>query len=174
MSNDDAIRILLAKEEIRELALLYCRGVDRKDMDLLRTLYTRDGWDAHGAHFSGPAGEYVDFLSMALQNVRIGAHYVCNHLIAVHGDEAEGEVYALGYHQMMDGQGGLIEDFVGVRYIDQYRIEDGRWRFARREVLFDLESNRPIPTPAGTVPVGAQDRSYALLRDRLFGRGSVD
>jgi hypothetical protein len=29
---------LLAKEEIRELAMLYSRGVDRKDIELLRTV----------------------------------------------------------------------------------------------------------------------------------------
>lgn len=44
-SDQDALAKLLAKDEIRELALLYSRGVDRKDPALLRTLYTKDGMD---------------------------------------------------------------------------------------------------------------------------------
>ncbi|TXS96157.1 nuclear transport factor 2 family protein [Parahaliea maris] len=171
MSLDERpIRTLLAKEEIRELALLYCRGVDRKDYNLLRTLYTRDGTDTHGRHFDGPAGEYVDFLAGALTTARIGAHYLCNHLIEVDGETAQGEVYALGFHQMPDGNGGMREEFVGVRYLDHYRREDGRWRFASREVMFDLEHDRPI---AGLPPApdGVEDPSYRVLSGRLFSRG---
>lgn len=170
--SDNALAVLLAKEEIRELALLYCRGVDRKDYALLRTLYTRDGWDAHGAHFNGAAQEYVDFLEMSLARVRIGAHFVCNHLIAVDGDVAEGEVYALGFHQMKNDSGGMIEDFVGVRYLDQYRVEDGRWKFASRDVQFDLESRIPIPAPVVDTVDGAADKSYSVLLAHLFRRGS--
>lgn len=165
---------LLAKEEIRELALLYCRGVDRKDMELLRTLYTRDGWDSHGVHFDGPANEYVDFLEKSLQQVRIGAHYVCNHLIAINGSEAEGEVYALGFHQMPDANGGLIEDFVGVRYLDRYRIEDGRWRFASRDVQFDLASQLPLPALLSPMASSEADKSYSVLGSRIFRRGGRD
>lgn len=168
--DEQAIKVMLAKEEIRELTLLYCRGVDRKDYELLRTLYTRDGTDTHGRHFDGPAEGYVDFLETALTNARIGAHYLCNHLIEVNGDQAEGEVYALGYHQMPDGKGGMREEFVGVRYLDRYRKEDGRWRFASRHVVFDLEDVRPIDCPS-TVPDPEDDTSYRLFSSRKFGRG---
>ena len=46
--DQDALVTLIAKDEIRELAQLYSRGVDRKDPALLRDLYTRDGTDFHG------------------------------------------------------------------------------------------------------------------------------
>ena len=42
--------------------LLYSRGVDRKDGELLRTLYTADATDTYGDTFDGSAGDYVDFL----------------------------------------------------------------------------------------------------------------
>lgn len=167
----NTLSTLIAKEEIRELVLLYSRGVDRKDTELLRTLYAKDATDAHGSHFNGSAEDYIRFLERSLPHLRVSAHYVCNHLIAVDGDEAEGEVYALAHHLIPDGKGGMLEDIAGVRYVDRYRKEQGRWRFASRVVSFDLRNVRPVPTPEGQAPVPTEDPSYTTLSHRLFARG---
>ncbi len=166
-----ALSTLIAKEQIRELVLLYSRGVDRQDIALLRTLYAKDAADAHGVHFNGTADEYINFLERSLPHLRVSGHYVCNHLISVDGDRAEGEVYAIAHHIIPDGKGGCVADFAGVRYIDRYRREQGRWLFACRDVMFDLREVRPIPTPEGPAPVPAEDPSYAVLSSRLFARG---
>lgn len=169
--DQQALATLIAKEEIRQLVLLYSRGVDRKDIDLLRTLYAKDATDDHGQHFKGTAGDYMHFLERSFPHMRMSGHYVCNHLIAVNGDEAEGEVYALAYHLIPDGKGGTAEDFAGVRYIDRYKKEGGRWLFTKRVVEFDHRSHRPVATPAGAVPAPTDDASYATLVSRLFARG---
>lgn len=172
MSADQkALAILIAKDEIRELAMLYSRGVDRKDVELLKTLYTKDGTDNHGKHFNGAASDYIKFLEKAFPHMPMSAHSICNHLISVDCDQGEGEVYALAYHLMPDGKGGSLEDFMIVRYIDRYRKENGRWLFASRVVAFDHRSARPIPTPQELVPTGAADPSYKALISRLFARG---
>lgn len=169
--DQSALATLIAKEDIRQLVLLYSRGVDRKDIDLLRTLYAKDATDHHGAHFSGQADDYLRFLEKSFPYMRMSGHYVCNHLISVNGNEAEGEVYALAYHLIPDGKGGTVEDFAGVRYIDRYRKEDGRWLFAKRVVEFDFRSKRPVATPEGAAPAPADDASYQTLASRLFARG---
>ena len=171
-SDADRLATLVAKEQIRELVLLYSRGVDRKDPDLLRDLYTKDATDTHGDTFDGPAEDYVQFLERSFPYMRYSGHHVCNHLISVDGDEGEGEVYAVAYHLIPDGQDGWIEDFMCVRYIDRYRREsDGRWRFAQRIVSYDLRSQRPVPS--GEQP-GAQpeETCTAILKSRLFARGT--
>ncbi|MFT5485050.1 MAG: hypothetical protein ACI9GW_003720 [Halieaceae bacterium] len=161
---------LLAKEEIRELVLLYSRGVDRKDPDLLRTLYTQDATDTHGDTFDGPAGGYVDFLEQAFPFMRYSGHHVCNHLISIDGDEGEGEVYAIAYHILPDGNDGWIEDLMCVRYLDHYRREhDTHWRFAKRVVTYDARNRRPISAPEAT---SAQDPSYTDFSHLLFARGA--
>jgi hypothetical protein len=65
----------------------------------------------------------------------------------------------------------VVEDLMGVRYLDRYRKENGRWRFANRTVTFDFRTIKPIPTPDGDTPVPATDLSYAALSSRLFARG---
>lgn len=170
LQDPGALATLLAKEEIRELALLYSRGVDRQDAALLRTLYTADATDTHGDTFDGPAAGYVQFLERAFPYMRYSGHHICNHLISVDGDEGEGEVYALACHLIPDRQGGWIEDLMCVRYLDRYRREDGRWRFAQRVVTYDYRSQRPVADPDKARPT-PQDPGAAPFRSRLFARG---
>lgn len=165
-----ALATLIAKEAIRELVLLYSRGVDRKDGALLRTLYTRDATDTHGDTFDGAAEDYVQFLERAFPYMRYSGHHVCNHLVCVDGDEGEGEVCAIAYHIIPDGKDGWIEDLMCARYIDRYRKEDGRWRFAKRVVTYDMRSQRPFPT-SGTTAQPLEDPSVTVLKSRLFARG---
>jgi len=177
MSLDEALlATLAAKEEIRELAYLYSRGVDRMDEALLRTLYTRDGVDHHGEMFRGSATDYVSWLAgrwrsrSPARNFYSG-HHVCNHLISVSGDEGEGEVYTIAWHTRADAAGALFEEIYLVRYLDRYRKEDGRWRFASRDVAFDLHTSRPFTEGDEIAPFGDQELSYRVLTQRLFARG---
>ncbi|MET0241749.1 MAG: nuclear transport factor 2 family protein [Sphingobium sp.] len=166
-----AIDMIVAKEAIRELAMLYSRGVDRKDAALLRTLYTADATDTHGDSFDGGAEDYVQFLERSFPHMRYSGHHICNHLISVHGDEGEGEVYAIAWHIIPDRAGGWIEDVMCCRYIDKYRREaDGRWRFARRVVSYDMRTQRPHVPHADAVEPTA-DPSYDVLASALFQRG---
>src|ERR1700754_5094125 len=118
MIDQNAIAALIAKDEIRELAMLYSRGVDRKDGALLRTLYAPDATDTHGDSFDGGAEDYVQFLERSFPHMRYSGHHICNHLISVNGMVGEGEVYALAYHVIPDGNGGWAEDLMCVRYVD--------------------------------------------------------
>jgi hypothetical protein len=169
-SDQEALAALVAKEQIRELVLLYSRGVDRKDGALLRTLYTQDATDTHGDTFDGPAEDYVQFLERSFPYMRYSGHHICNHLISVAGDEGEGEVYALAFHLIPDRKGGWMEDFMCVRYVDRYRRDEGRWRFAQRVVSYDYRSQRPVAAPDESAPVLVEP-SFSVLKSRLFARG---
>lgn len=168
--DQDALRTLIEKDRIRELGQLYSRAVDRQDIALLRSLYTADAMDTHGDTFDGGASDYCDFIERSFPYMRYSGHHICNHLIAVDGDDAEGEIYSIACHVVPDGKGGWQEDIRWVRYIDRYRKEeDGCWRFAKRVVTYDHGSRRPIDSPGdgGEKP----DPSYSVLTGRLFARG---
>jgi ketosteroid isomerase-like protein len=163
---------IVDKEAIRELVLLYSRGVDRKDGNLLRDLYTDDATDTHGDTFDGGKDVYVDFLEQSFPYMPYSGHHVCNHLIAVNGDEAEGEVYALAWHMIPTRDGGHEEDFMCVRYIDRYRrCSDGRWRFSKRVVTYDFRTRRPVDSKANQgLPEPSSDPSFTELQLALFQR----
>lgn len=170
-TKQDALATLIAKDSIRELALLYSRGVDRKDAALLRTLYTNDATDTHGDTFDGTAEDYIQFLERAFPYMKYSGHHICNHLISVNGNEGQGEVYAIAMHILPDGSGGLIEDMMCVRYLDNYRKEsDGRWRFAKRVVTYDMRRQQAADDPR--LPERENgDPSYSILTNRLFHSG---
>ncbi|GAA0295777.1 hypothetical protein GCM10009087_01910 [Sphingomonas oligophenolica] len=172
MSEGDRLRHLLDREAIRELGMLYSRAIDRHDIALLRDLYTEDATDSHGDTYDGPASGYCDFIERAFPHMPYSGHHICNHLVSVEGDEGEGEIYALAWHVIPDGAGGRLEDFMAVRYIDNYRRSaDGKWRFAKRVVTYDLKIRRPF-TGGGLMGQGADDPSYSACAQSLFRRGA--
>lgn len=174
MSHDPALQRLIDKDAIRDLVLTYSRAIDRKDVALLRDLYTADGVDHHGDSFSGSAEDYCAFIAKALPFIPYSGHHVCNHLIAVEGERGWGEVYALALHLIPDRQnpGALIEDFMAVRYIDDYRREaDGKWRFAKRVVTYDVQIQRPFDGKFRDM-LQTVDASYELCPHPVFQSGA--
>lgn len=170
--DEKALQQLIDREAIRDLVLCYSRAIDRKDVELLRDLYTPDATDTHGDSFDGPADGYCDFIEKSLPHMPYSGHHVCNHMISVDGDEGNGEVYALAYHVIPNREGGREEDFMAVRYIDNYRrCADGKWRFSKRVVTYDLQIRRPF-TGGGLMGQGADDPSYEVCTQRLFQRGA--
>ena len=169
----DPLQQVIDKEAIRELVLCYSRAIDRKDFELLRDLYTDDAIDMHGPEFQGDADSFLEMIASSLPAYPYTGHHVCNHMISVEGDEGNGEVYALALHCLPDQENPdeWVEDFLAVRYIDNYRrCADGKWRFSRRQVTFDMQMIRPF-TGDGLLGSSPVDPSYEVCTDRLFQRG---
>ena len=175
----DRLQELLDKEDIRTLALLYSRAIDRRDTALLRDLYTADATDTHGNVFDGPADAYCAFIDQAMPAIPYCGHHICNHLIEVDSaaGTGSGEVYAIAMHILPNGAGqnggGQVEDILTVRYLDHYRrCADGKWRFAKRVVSFDMHVVRPYPPADMVAPAPGGDPSYGILGARLFQPGA--
>src|SRR4051794_41313735 len=93
----DAVARVVAVEEIREVVLRYCRGVDRLDVDLLRSAYLPGAVDDHGV-FVGDAAEFCARVVESHRRYEATMHCVSNHLVQLDGPEdARGEVYVLAH-----------------------------------------------------------------------------
>lgn len=178
MSDSSALAEIVAKEAIRSLVGQYCRAVDRNDLDLLRALYWDDALDEHGYNKTLTAKEFIDRIP-EFEGVNVIQHNVTNHMIAVDGDEAEGECYVIAYHNYMTDNGPTVL-VTGGRYLDRYARRNGEWRIAHRKCTTDWGHEFGVPSlnPPGTftdgdIPAGSKsgkDVSYDFFK--LFTRGN--
>ena len=75
---------------IRDLVMRYCRGCDRRDFPLVRSLYHDDAIDDHGTMFRGSADAFVAWLEEATAPWELTRHEIGNSVIVIDGDRAEG------------------------------------------------------------------------------------
>lgn len=123
-------------EAIRRVLYRYARGVDRGDLDLLRSVYHPEGTDHHG-RFDGPGHEYAERLVAAEEGLtRTGNHHLTNVLIELDGNTAYVETYFLAFHPHSDQDAEAMGVTSG-RYLDVFEKRAGEWRILRRRVVND-------------------------------------
>ena len=138
-----ALRELLDKQEIHEVLMRYCRGIDRCDEELLRGVYHPDAADNHGL-FVGKAADFIPWALKALERDLSTKHYVTNELIELRGDIADVESYVLAVHHRVAEEGGLVDLIMAGRYIDRFERRAGVWKIADRKVVMDWARIDPV------------------------------
>jgi hypothetical protein len=164
------LQALLDKQEIYEVLVRYCRGIDRVDEALVRSCYHPDAFDDHGM-FQGPATEFAAYAVRGLATMERTMHCIHNVAIDIVGDVAVSEAYCVAYHRMASRKGGDADHLVGVRYVDRFERRDGRWLIAHRTVVYEWSRIDPVgrtwAMPAQYVrgQRGSEDRIFVLLRE---------
>lgn len=174
----DALRTLLVKERLHELEMAYCRGVDRRDAELLQSIFFDDAVEEHGDMYRGSAIEFVRWaVQDFLPRYEHTAHYVLNEWYRVQGDAAEGETHRVSYHRLREGD-ARTETIAACRTFNRYACRDGVWKIAHRAVVRDWITRRPVDEPLYrgdfAMPISRQDESdlsYRMLH--MFGRGAM-
>lgn len=170
MDRDAIIEELWAREQIRDCLYRYSRGIDRYDVDLVRSCYHADAVEAHGVY----NGDLEGFIGLVHQfrgpdsEFGIMQHVITNSLIERTGDVAHVESYLYNPLVPRDPESGLPDILVGGRFIDRFEFRDGRWAIAERRVVFDYSRMRPStgkmwdPWPKEDVLLGSPDRNDPL------------
>ncbi len=135
-------REVIDRMEITDLVMRYCRGIDRRDFDLVRSLYHDDAIDDHGHYFRGSPDDYVAWLPAAMADLDSTIHAIHNSLLVIDGDRAEGEHQVTAFHRSRapDRQEMIIHG----RYLDRYEKRDNVWKFSFRRIIFDHGYTRPV------------------------------
>ena len=177
---------LLAKQEIRERILTYCRAIDRCDRTLLESVFHDDAMHDHGP-YKGPSRQFCDFALELLARLEYTAHQASNILIRMVDEQnALSETYFNAYHRIKAGveepafpDHDLDQDedvWIAGRYIDHFQRRDGVWKIAKRCGIHDWVRWAPADDRGfGQSPANERgqrfpdDRSYHLaIGDRQY------
>jgi hypothetical protein len=118
------------REDIRDLAMRYCRGVDRLDVECMKSAYWPEAIDEHGG-FVGNAHDFADYCMTAHLKWVWTMHSIYNHQIELEGDGvgARGEIYNVTH--LCVAETGAIDTWYG-RYLDRYEKRGDEWRIIHR------------------------------------------
>lgn len=118
-------------EELRGLLQRYARAADARDIEALEMLFHPE------AEITGTRG--VLGLETWLDTMRAprtfpqSMHVIGDPLIDLRHDEAAGlDTYAV-VHQLSDPTSGQGDLTLGIRYLDEAVVHEGRWVFVRRD-----------------------------------------
>jgi hypothetical protein len=165
------IREQRARNEIHDVLMRSCRGVDRLDRELILSAYHPDAIDDHGS-FAGSAEEFVDWVfANHTGKVESCVHHLGNIWLRLDGDVAFAESYVLACHRRVID--GVLHDLLSHgRYVDRFERRDGEWRIAYRKVVFDWDRLDPVERQWGgplTLALAQgrrsrEDPSYQILQ----------
>lgn len=157
------------REAIRDCLYRYSRGIDRCDMEILRSAYWPDALDDH----TGAEGGIEDFVAWAeprLRRMQHTVHMIGNILIKMDGHIAAVESYVWSASVTSHPTREIV---TAGRYLDRFERRMEEWRIAARSFVHDWfhESAETgdlsaAPSRTKTIEVGAfrpHDRSYTWL-----------
>ncbi len=168
IDTDVVLRRLLDESEIRAVLARYARGIDRRDMDIVRSCYHPDATDAHGQYNGDVEGFIQNSIARWTGKSESMTHHFGQSLIEIDGDNAWVESYCLCYIRLKpEEEGGKPLDRLGnIRYVDLFERRNGEWLIAHRKVvhhpgrLDTVEIDPPLAEQAFRARSDRDDPSY--------------
>jgi hypothetical protein len=175
---------------IENLLGLYCRAIDRLDLELLKSVYHPDGMDDHGGIHAN-AHEFAGRVIGLLRETCVSTiHTVTHSVIDLRADRASAESYYFAVHVVAADETAIARFFGDAylaeqraaarldrrheyvcagRYLDELEKRDGVWRIFRRKMTNEWGACRPTSMVAEGIPaaftvLGARDRTDPVYR----------
>ena len=134
--DDQTLREIKDRYEIEQVLNRYCRGVDRGDADLIRSVYHDDATDDHGT-FKGKGVDFAERVVVALNaHAKATMHNLHQVNIRFSGDRAAVETYFTARHRVAQDGGVRLETFGG-RYVDRFEKRREVWKISHRAVVYE-------------------------------------
>ena len=130
------LQTLLAKQEIQEVVMRCCKGIDQGDKDIISAAYHSDAHDDHSPYFKGPASEFIDLTMDHRREMRLMHHNITTVNIDLITDiEASAVSYCIFVCESPEGKSTI--DMTGCRYFDHFEKREGKWAIAERRLVTD-------------------------------------
>ncbi len=159
---NDQMQALLDKFQIQQVLAAYARGVDRIDVDLLKSVFWKEAIANYGS-FNGNAHDLADYLGGRLPRHRATTHaFGQTYFAKFDGRQATTETNYVYWNVPRDG--GQAGYFGAGRYLDVFEKRGDEWRIIQRDLVHDWSAeqafrDKPMPDQlsGGRWP---DDRSY--------------
>lgn len=175
---EQRLRRHLDKSEIHDVILRYAHGVDRLDMEAVRSSYHPDAYDDHGDYKGGVDG-LIEWIMGRHGSIPQSTHFIGNCLVEPFGEHlALVETYFSRRRITPATPGAATPDAVVDaesigRYVDRFERRNGEWRTARRIVVYDAAMTSPrVSLPRNPSWAWARrdpDDAYARMRGEIAG-----
>jgi SnoaL-like domain len=122
--------------------------------------------DNHGI-YNGSIDHFVANAFARQKTLVCAGHYLHNLTVEMVGDAAVAETYATAVERSRSADGQLVDNIVGLRYVDRFERRDGGpWLIARRTVVVDW--SRAEVVDEGWVAEGAFARGRRDQSDPVY------
>jgi SnoaL-like domain len=161
---EQEMRRLIDEAAIKDVMIRYCRGIDRRDWELVRSCFHADAIDDHGeGEFVGGMDAFMEYAKAGTLNFESTSHLTCNQMVRIDGESAWVENYVLAYHRVAATADEPAKDLIAnARVVDRLERRNGEWRIVKRISIVDSARAEPVLDP-WTDPVaqvrGRRDRS---------------
>jgi hypothetical protein len=143
---------LIEKQKLYENMMTYCRGMDRKDVELMKSTYWPDATDDHGA-FVGNGHEFCEWAYQTQKKTgHVALHHCGNTLTELMGDRAKRETVFMYVKADTDPPQVCL---LSGRYRDLCEKRCGEWKVLRRVCVFDWA--KPLPGASDFKAIGMPD-----------------
>lgn len=155
---------LLDKQEIHDVLMRYCRGLDRWDLDLVESAFHPDAIQNQDGTDRSVADLLEILRNPARRVMKSISHNVTNEQVELHGDVADSECYFFACHRI-EHDGADWTWIVSARHLDRFERRDGEWRIAYRRAENDWSRLDKIgDPPAGLGMIQSDDDKAVTLR----------
>ena len=130
----EVVEQLWKREKIRERLTIYCKAIDEKDWELLRSCFGPGHSHTHGP-FSGDTEGFIEFAKDILENFVFTQHNLSNFLIELSEDGLSATSvcnFSAVHRTPEDDDGAAVDMIVEGQYRDRLVCIDGDWLFTKR------------------------------------------
>jgi hypothetical protein len=162
-----SLDVLVAKDEIRDVLIRYCRAIDRMDHDLALSVWHPEGTCDYLGMYKGTGADFVDWVEALHRTMIRHTHRITNTLIEVDGDEARSETYVHVVLWRSPVEAPHETATIG-RYLDRWSKRAGRWALDHRIYLRDLVTTRLVSHEEARIPLDSSRRDAGDPSYQLF------
>lgn len=140
----DTLDDLIAREAIRQQLCNYGRGIDRRDRELLLSVWHQDATLDYSMPGVTTPDQLIEVLWSTDEPTDVWLHPLIAIKIEVQGDRAASEAYVSARSYRSTSKTHVRESLIHARYLDGWSNRDGRWAIDHRVAITDIRITREI------------------------------